>query len=318
MTTASDPIADAGDLADPLEAILSFNAEPVTATPRAYTSSMALVKSGAAFEVMLEDLHVLPDFNPRVKSDRLKEHIERLAQSMMEEGFMRDKPLTVIAAFKGKKPIFYLADGHCRYAAVMIAVSRGAPIQTVHVVVKDQSTTMEDLNVAVVRSNDSLPLSPIELAVVCKRLVNAGWSYAKIATKIGVTSVYVGQLMKIIGAPRAVRERVQRGTLSVGAALALLRKHGENVVDVVENLATSPEKKTTSRHIPEVRRVNTYKRYSPQLYSVLDGLRSHTVFETLPAELKQQISGLLDEISAKATMPESVNDPAMTPESLAA
>lgn len=285
---------------DPFDALLAFDKELVAASPKVYNSGMALVKSANVYEVMVEDLQVLEDFNPRIRNADLDAHIESLTHLILANGFLRDKPLAVIAALKGKKPVFYITDGHCRFEAVKRAIERGSQIESLPVVVKDQSTTMEDLAAEFAFSNHTRKLTPLEKAVVCKRLVTAGWSYAKIGDRLQLTGEYVGQLMKIIGSPRAVRDAVQNGQLSMRAALELLREHGDGVVDALTQLL-SPEKKATAKDLPSVRRENAYKRFSPQMYSTLNDVCQHEAFKHFPDDLKTKVLELIGNIEQKCT-----------------
>lgn len=287
---------------DPLDSILSFAMEPVAASPKAFRSSIALTATQSSFDALVDDIHVLEGFNPRVETPELQEHIQSIARSILQNGYFRDKPLSVIAALKGKKPILYLVDGHCRLRGIQLAIEMGAPVEQVPVVVKDQSTTMEDLSVSVAMSNGGKRLTPFELGVICKRLNNAGWKNAKIAERIDKSPEYVGQLLKILGAPRSIRDRFQTGELAINAALALIREHGDDVSGVVSRMASS-QTPVKMKNIPQVRRERVLKKFSPRIYATLSEIRQHTAFSALPDDIRSKVMSLIEEVERKAVVP---------------
>lgn len=177
-------------------------------------------------------LKVLDGFNVRdLATPENKAHIQQLAASMLAEGFYQDKPLAGFVAQEGKKQIIYVTDGHCRLAAVDLAVKQGAEIERIPVVVKPQGTNPEDLAVALVRSNSGKPLSPYEIGLVCKRLVSYGMEVPGVAERLGYTPKYVTDLLALVGAPKKLRDMVSTGTVAATTAIEAIHAYGDAAVE---------------------------------------------------------------------------------------
>src|SRR3989344_2485883 len=129
-----------------------FRANLVAPSHKALMSGLASTKGGLIW-VMVEDLLVLEGFNPRTPSDKLKAHIRALADSIKENGFFEHKPISCMGALRGKKPVLYVHDGHCRLEAVKLAISEGAEINELPVVIKDRSCSEEEVLVGMGNSN---------------------------------------------------------------------------------------------------------------------------------------------------------------------
>ncbi len=92
-------------------------------------------------------------------------------------------------------------------------------------VVKPNSSSLEDLTVSLVTSNGGKRLTPYELGMVAKRLEGFGWEPERIASRLLITEQYVEQLLMLMGAPLGLRQAVQAGHMSAANAVELLRKH---------------------------------------------------------------------------------------------
>ena len=132
-------------------------------------------KSRDLWQVPIEAIRVIPGFNVRVKNTSYDQHIEDLAESILREGFKPDKPLAGYVSQEDGVNVISVVDGHCRLEAVRIAISRGAEISRLPVVVSPPGTTMEDLTVSLVSSNSGKELTPYEISMVVRRLVRFGW-----------------------------------------------------------------------------------------------------------------------------------------------
>lgn len=232
MTDSLNAVVTEEVLQEQFGEVLAFDAELVAASPKALMNKLSATSSGIVM-VLIEDLQVLPDFNTRIKDASHAAHVRTLADSMKEHGFYLDKPLAAVGAMDGKRTVLYITDGHCRYEALLLAINEGALIETVPVAIKDKSTSMEDLTVALVRTAGGKALRPLEIAIACKRLVNFGWKPDRIAQALGFSEKYVGDLLSLIGAPSALREMIQEGVLPAQVALDAMRKHGGDAVTVL-------------------------------------------------------------------------------------
>lgn len=223
-------------------------------------------KRANVFDLDIEQIAVLPDFNPRISGTKDHDaHINALTDSILANGFLPGKPLTVYPAEEAvegtdeKVTVFYIVDGHSRFAAAKQAIAKGAPIETLPVSIvprNDGSNILADLAVLTVLNNNSTkPLSPVELAIVVKRLTGYNVAKADIAKRLGITARYVDDLMVLHGAPAAVQEAVRAGSVSATLAIAELRQHGEKaaarIEAAVEKAKTAGKTKVTAKAMPK-------------------------------------------------------------------
>lgn len=193
-------------------------------------------------------------FNPRVHNAEYEAHIEEIKRSIIENGYYQDKP---IAGFVANDPeagqVVFCTDGHSRVVAALRAIKEGAPLETIPVVVKPRGTTMEDLNIALITSNEGKPFTPYEKGLVIKRLIDIGMTEPVIAKRLGLTGQYVGDLLALVGAPKAIRDMVGAGQVSATAAITELKKHGPKAVDRLQEglkvAASQGRTKMTRKHM---------------------------------------------------------------------
>lgn len=207
-------------------------------------------RSADLWKVPPDYLVVDPNFNVRVKAASYKARVRELADSMKLNGYYNDKPM---AGYVGKldgQDVIIITDGHTRLEAVKLAISEGAEIEVVPVVTKPSGTSMEDLTVALVTSNNGAPLKPYEVAAVCKRLVGYGMEEADIARRLGLTQIYIQGLMLLMSAPAAIRKMVEKENISATAAIDTLRKHGEKALEILK-LAAQDNNQAGGRVTPK-------------------------------------------------------------------
>lgn len=282
---------------------LEFSTELVGVSEKVALASHAIAK-GNSFMCMVEDIHVLPDFNPRIRTEALRLHIRGIADSILAEGYYLDKPISVYAATVGKKPTFFITDGHCRFEALLLAISESAEISEVPIVIKDRSTTMEDLTVAFVRTSDGLKLGPLEVAICCKRLVGFNWPIPRIAQRIGRTEEYVSQLLTLAGAPSAIRNMIENGETTAAVAISALRTHGEEAPAVLgralDAAKAKGKDKVTTKFMPEQVRKVAMRKAAPKMLDAIQQVKVHKAYATLPEDLQKLIDELLTTLKAPA------------------
>lgn len=257
------------------------------------------------WQVDIANLRVIKDFNVRVKDAAYEAHIRGLADSIKNNGFFQDKPIGGYVANEDGEQVIYIHDGHCRLAAVQLAIKEGAQIERLPVVVAPPGTTLEDLTVGLIQANAGKPLSSYELAVVCKRLSGFGWDSTEISKRVGFTPVYIDMLLQVMAAPLAIREMIQQGRVAVNTALEALRKYGAGAVDQLlqaESAAKSSGKtKVTAKHLPGKTFERLIKRSGPQLFEAAESVRHDPAFGKLKSETRDLLIKLLDELeSAKS------------------
>ncbi len=213
-------------------------------------------KRAGAFLVDVNEITVLPEYNPRITGTKdYDAHVEGLMASIRENGFMPNKPLLVFPASEevdGETvTVFYLIAGHSRYEAVMrlnAAVAAGElhiehKITDLPVVTTPDDLTLGDLLVQTVHDNNvTKPLSPNELAIVVKRLLD-NYEMAKdvVARRLNITTRYVDQLLVLNAAPASVKEAVRTGKVSATVAIDALSKHGADAPKVITKAIAEAE-----------------------------------------------------------------------------
>ncbi len=194
----------------------------------------AAAGSSDLWKVPRTSIRVLPGFNVRTENDEYLAHIASIGESILANGYRQDKPLAGYVAKEGDENIIYLTDGHSRLRAVDYAIERGAELEKLPVVVSPAGTSMTDLAVGLVTSNSGKPLTPLEKAEVCKRLIGYGMEEDEIAKRLGFTKQYVSDLLLLSGANKAVKAMVGSGGVSASNAVEALKKHGANAADMLQ------------------------------------------------------------------------------------
>jgi ParB family chromosome partitioning protein len=221
---------------------------PKDFTPGNVKNAMIGIASGDLWKVPVDQLHILPGLNVRSKNEEYDAHIARLARSIFEEGFYPDKALAV---FVGEDGRIMVRDGHSRLEAAKAAIALGAQITTLPCVTAPRGTTMLDITVGLVKSNTGKPLLPIEVAVICKRLVNWGMDTSTIGTRLDYTPAYVNELLGLLEAPAALQALVSAGKVSATNAIKAIKKDGpkEASARLVEAANASKTGKITAKDI---------------------------------------------------------------------
>jgi ParB family chromosome partitioning protein len=218
-------------------------------------SKEAGAKSAEMLMVPVSSVQVIEGFNVRITGTKdWDSKIEDLTNSIMTEGFYRDKPLSVFVGKDDKGAnTFWLTDGHRRFEALNKAIERGAEIEMVPVIVKPAGTSMEDLHVAMAKTGE--PLQPYEMAILCKRMIGYGREPEEIAKRLSITRRYVDDLLFLIAAPAKIRNMVMDGRLAATLAIKQLRTNPKAAVKVLtataEKSAKEGKDRITSRDIPK-------------------------------------------------------------------
>lgn len=223
--------------------------------PGSIKSAMKVAEAGSRdlWQVPVGSLQVLDNFNARVKDASYYAHIRWLADSMKSEGFYQHEPLAGYVAKVDDEQVIYIYEGHCRREAALLAISEGAEIVSVPVVVSQAGLSMEDLTVALVRSNGGKPLSPYEVGVVCKRLVRFGLEVSVIASRLSLTVQHVNNLLSLMASPIDLRKMVIEGVVSATTAIEMLAKHGDKALEKLQEAQAranaAGKSRVTSKHV---------------------------------------------------------------------
>lgn len=252
----------------------------------------------------IDKIQVMDGLNVRVNDAGLQAHIRQIADSMKVNGFKSSKPLEVFIVEDGGKSLCYLADGHCRLAALRIALAEGAKILNIPVVtLPTKGIGLEDIIAGLYTSNTGKTLTTFETALVCKRLAGFGWSESQIGGKLGFGPEYIAQLLEVVSAPVTIVTMIQNGECSVGLALDMLRKHRGGAVEVLkkglESAQRAGKKSVTKSFIAGASLEKVVKKQAKPLYDAAKKITEDPGFKGLSQENRDLMVKLLAEISDK-------------------
>lgn len=146
----------------------------------------------------------------RIFSD---EAISDLAASIHEKGILQ--PLLVRPAADGRR--YEIVAGERRWRAAQKAKVHDAPV------IVRELTDEEVLQVAIIENVQRENLSPVEEARAYRDLNRQfGHNQEAIAKMVGKSRSHVANLMRLLGLPKAVLDRMDEGALSMGHARALI------------------------------------------------------------------------------------------------
>jgi len=215
----------------------------------AKTSGLASISEGRSdvHRVDPKMLHVKPSWNGRDFNDPDNiQHVEELALSIAEIG-VKD-PLTVVWD-EGKA---WLVDGECRLRAALLAISRGAPLKTVPVRSEERGSNDADLLFSQIIRNKKQPFKQLELARICKRLLDMGWQQQEIATKSGVTPARISQLLDLLTMPEPIKQMVTDGKVSASMAQKAVQQHNPaKAVAILQDAVAVAESEGKQRALPK-------------------------------------------------------------------
>jgi ParB family chromosome partitioning protein len=245
--------------------LLQFQHELVPGAVKAMQKETG-AKSSDLWNVPLSGIHVRPGYNPRVMTPAYLEGLERLADSIEENGYYPDKPLgCVIEAEDGQNKL-YIEEGHRRFAAVQIVLRRGnVKIETLPVAVLPRTMTPAERLVHMVRSNnDGVPFKPLELAIVVARLVKFGNDDSQIAKQLGITTAYVRQLKTLAGAPQSIRDLVESGDISSTLAIETLQQHKDEAPALIQEAVAEAQAEGKKATMKTVKKAAAKKKLTPK------------------------------------------------------
>jgi len=195
-----------------------------------------------------DQILIKTEWNSRNDADPENEaHIEALATSIMEVGVKQ--PLTIYQD-DGK---FYVSDGHCRLKAVMRAISRGAEIVAVPVMMEDRYSSEADRVFSQIVRNGGKPLAPIEQGRVFKRMLAFGWTVADIAKRSGINPQWVKELLELQASTAEIQDMINTGRISSTLAIQTLKSEGVGATEALTKAVRTAEAegrtRATKKHI---------------------------------------------------------------------
>lgn len=260
----------------------------------------AQASSSDLWKVSLQTLRILPNFNVRVHDDAYKEHLASIVASMKANGYRQDRLMTGFVAIEDGQQIIYVTDGHTRYEAAKIAVSEGAEIPHIPIVILPQGTNVEDLTAGLVTSNSGKPLSPYEVGIVCKRLIGFGWEPRQIGERLSFTEQYVNNLLVLMAAPKEIRDMVQSGQVAASTAVAVLTSHGDKAVEHLllglNRAKSAGGSRVTAKHLPGSFFTKSVKKAAPKLFSALSEVKQDPAYQSISPKLRVRLEELITQL----------------------
>lgn len=217
-------------------------------------------------------------------------------------------PPIIVKVIDGK---VYVREGHRRRRAIMLAIEEGADIKLVQVV--EHKGDEAEQNLLIATSNDGLPLSPLERAVIYARLANWGWSDQLIAQRVGRSAEHVRIARALLEMPLELKRMIQEGSVAATYAQELYNEHGTNAVEILKkameeqangNDGKTAPKKLTKKSVEKGPRlgkkvVEAMRRGVSSITSRLDKIKPNDDGETFTLILSREDVDALQALKAK-------------------
>ena len=161
---------------------------------------------------------------PRRQFD--EEALDALAQSIRERGMLQP----IIARRVEDAPGRYeIVAGERRWRAAQRAGLAEAPV------ILKEMTDRDALEIALIENVQREDLNPVEEAAGYQNLVDSfGYTQDDLAKAVGKSRPHVANMLRLLGLPEGVRERLAEGAITAGHARALLvAADPERLADVV-------------------------------------------------------------------------------------
>ena len=173
-------------------------------------------------EISVEKIRINP-FQPRKTFN--EEALNDLATSIKKHGLMQ--PVIVIE----EKGEFILVAGERRLRAV-----KSLGKKEIKAIVSDISLN-ELREYALIENIQREDLNPIEIAASLQSLIEEhGYTHEILAKNIGKSRSYITNILRLLGLPDFVKEKVAKNEISYGHAKILLGLSEEDIFKTVENI----------------------------------------------------------------------------------
>lgn len=220
------------------------------------------IKRADAMKIRLEDIHEEPGFNLRdetaVDADGVsfEESIRALAEFIgaggtypalevrpreeggvwVVDGYRRRRALTLLDS-EGKLPRTPARDGGPPEAWISIVPFEGS----------DAERTLRILT-----SVENRRLGALEVARGYRRLANFGWTTTQIAQGVHKSRTHVEQMLMLANSNSDVQRAINSGQVSASAAVGLVRQHGEQAGQIIEQAAERAQDESKTKVTPRM------------------------------------------------------------------
>lgn len=192
------------------------------------------------------NITVTKDYNVRMPTARRAAHVRWLADQMKENGYDTSCPVKILITIDpDDTPRANLTGGHCRIEAYDLAVSEGAELGRISVLVsKDlQDSAIDEITAKLVTDNGGLPFEDCEMAIVVQRQIRFGWTPEKISSRLGISKAQIKNYMTVMRMHPTVRDAWFAGQVSMNVILALSKTNPHNVDTEVKRLVDEAKAK---------------------------------------------------------------------------
>lgn len=280
------------------------------------------------YNIPIENIRLIDGYNVRIPGPALDAHIRNLADMMKEVGYDPSKPMEgYVSQSDDGELLVNCTDGHCRYAAILLANSEGAEITHATMIACKQDSAIDDLTASLISSNSGLPLADYEKALVVKRLVGYGWDHDKISKRTGLSKPHLANYIKMLSFPPEVRNLWFTGVASMNLILTTYKQQPTKAHDILMDLAAKgaaasstageaedgatqgtsaespakPQPKVRLSQLPGRKLELAVKKAAPRMHTVIERLSANqSVLMSLPDDIRTDIEALIAEFKSKA------------------
>ncbi|MBI6181115.1 chromosome partitioning protein ParB [Serratia proteamaculans] len=253
-----------------------------------------IIKRGkTSMLIRLDDIHIKPDFNRRVDSERYREANERFYQYRLKGGKVPN--LEVIPRDEGG---VWIIEGHRRNLIDhRLRDEAGKPVEWIKIEPFEGNDV--DRIARIKTSNNQLPLTDYEEALLVKDLQNLNLSADKTAEALHIPRYKVDNALVLLSANHDVHQLVEEGMVDVPLAVERIKKHGEKAGDVLRKDADKAREKgknkaTKSTAIPQFSATRA-RRLCELLYDAANMTREEGDVLLLSPGTRVEINTILNE-----------------------
>lgn len=253
-----------------------------------------IIKRGkTSLLIRLDDIHIKEGFNRRIDNERYREANEKTFQYMSKGGKVPN--LEVIPRDEGG---VWIIEGHRRTLTYRrMRDEAGLPVEWI----KIEPFEGNDVErIARIRtSNEQLPITDYEEALLVKDLLNLNLSADKISEVLHIPRYKVDNALVLISANHDVHQLVEEGEVDIPLAVQRVKKHGEKAGEVLKKDASKAKEKgkvkaTKSTAIPQFS-ASRARRLCELLYDAAPMLRVEGDVLLLHPGTREEINTILNE-----------------------
>jgi len=242
--------------------------------------------------------------------------IPTLMNQIIEQGL-----LIALRVKKDPNSDKYIAiDGHRRLKAIHTAIEQGFDIKQVKCNVVPKNYTKENEIYDMLLCNTGKSLTDLEQAEGIRILSLAGYKDVEIAKRLGTNPVQIGNLLKLLEAPKEILNLVENKEISVTAVTSIIRhatelaktenneidteKKNNEIINIVKETIEEAKKtgsKATSKHIQVKEITDKFNRKT--LLKFLSSLNDEFVSANIENEKTQIVKAMITELRTDLDMP---------------